>query len=56
MVDSTSEGQDLLQILEDKIIKWQLDRSENKIQHKMHMDELLERVKKIKETNCIPCE
>jgi len=44
-----------LQILEDKIMEWELDRSENKIQHEIHMIELLKRVKRIKANNCGPC-
>lgn len=55
MFDRPSEGQDLLELLEDKIVEWELDRSENKIEHDIHMEELLRRVKKIKATNCTPC-
>lgn len=56
MGDRPSDGQNILDLLEEKIMEWELDRTESKIRHEIHMAELLKRVKRIKATNCGPCE
>lgn len=45
---SKDEQKVIEQILDDKIIEWKLDRSEQKQEHDLNMEELLERIENIK--------
>jgi len=46
------ETEKIIELLEYKITEWELDRSEDKINHERKMVELLKRVSHIKATNC----
>jgi len=50
MVDKKTYN--ILEILESKIMEWELDRSEEKIKHEIEMIEILKRVNRIKATSC----
>lgn len=49
------EPENVLELLEDKIMEWELDRNEAKIDQEISMKEIRRRVERIKATNCSPC-
>lgn len=54
-IKRAKEPKDVLELLEDKISEWELDRNEAKISQEINMKEIRRRVRKIKELNCKPC-
>jgi len=55
MKNRPSDGQDVLEFLEEKIMEWELDRDEAKIDHQRKIVEIKRLVEKIKATNCGAC-
>lgn len=55
MSSRSRDGQDLLMFLEEKIMEWELDRGEAKIDLQRKITEIKKTVERIKTTNCGQC-
>jgi hypothetical protein len=49
-------GKSVLEFLEEKIMEWELDRGEDKIEHQRKMSEINKVVENIKANHCAPCD